>query len=178
MLGGGPRAQERITMADLDRLSDIARDDRDQFFKDYPGYARYQSRVAGVALCQGGALHFIDGRTGVNDLDVWTFYYELPSVRFPYRRHARKDFGPSHLTNWSRRVDLMARTLSAPAGTDPAKMLREYLTKRPTKSAYLLAEKAVVLIDPASRRGEVVWRVLPSHDHLNAQSSEDDGCGV
>ena len=151
------RAQEPITAADLGLLSDIARTDRDEFFKRYPKYARYRSRVACVALCQGAALHFIDGRTGVNDLDVWTFYYELPSIRFPYRRHARKDFGSSHLTNWSRRVDLMARTLPAPPGTDPAKILRDYLTSRPTKSAFCLAKKAVVLIDPPKRRGEVVW---------------------
>jgi hypothetical protein len=135
------RAMEKITIADLDRLSDIARADRDEFFKNYPKYASYKSRVACVALCQGAALHFIDGKTGVKDLDVWTFYYELPSILFPYRRHARKDFGPSHLTNWSRCVDLMARALPVRPGTDPAKMLREYLTKRPTKSAYLLGQE-------------------------------------
>jgi hypothetical protein len=151
------RAKEQITKADLNRLSKIARADRDQFFKDYPRYAAYRTRVACVALCQGGALHFIDGRTGVNDLDVWTFYYALPSVLFPYRRHGRKDFGPSHLTNWSRRVDLMGRSLSYRPGTDPAKVLRAYLTNKPTRSAYYLAKKAVILIDPSSRRGEIVW---------------------
>lgn len=151
------RAMEKITVADLARLSNIARADRDEFFKKYPRYAPYQSKVACVALCQGTALHFIDGKTGVKDLDVWTFYYESPSIPFPYRRHAREDFGPSHLTNWSRRVDLMARTLPVRPGTDPAKMLREYLTRKPTKTAYFLAKKAVVLIDPASRRSEVIW---------------------
>jgi hypothetical protein len=154
------RAQELITRADLDRLSEIARTDRDWFFKSYPRYAPYQSRVACVALCQGAAFHYIDGRTGVKDFDVWTFYYKLPSCRFPYRRHARKDFGPSHFTDWSRRVDLMARALPANPGADPAKMLCDYLSSRPTKSARLLAKKAVVLIDPTSRRGEVVWPTL------------------
>jgi hypothetical protein len=151
------RAMEKLTIADLARLSDIAFANRDEFFKKYPRYAPYQSRVACVALCQGGALHFIDGKNGVKDLDVWTFYYDLRSVTFPYRRHGRKDFGPSHLTNWSRRVDLMGRVLPVRPGTDPAKMLREYLTNRSTKSAYLLAKKAVVVIDPAERRGEVIW---------------------
>jgi hypothetical protein len=27
-----------------------------------------------VALCQGAALHFVDGENGVKDFDVWTFY--------------------------------------------------------------------------------------------------------
>jgi hypothetical protein len=152
-----PRAQERITAADLDLLSEIARADRNWFLKNHPKYAPYQSRVACVALCQGAALHYVDGKTGVKDLDVWTFYYELPGTSFPHRRHAREDFGPSHLTNWSGRVDLMARTLPAYPGADPADALREYLTKQPTRSAHLLAKKAVVLIDPAWRRGEVVW---------------------
>src|SRR5665809_16778 len=121
------RAQELITKADLDRLSEIARSDRDSFFKRYPRYAPYRSRVACVALCQGAALHYIDGRTGVKDFDVWTFYYTLASPRFPYRRHARKDFGSSRFTDWSGRVDLMARALPANPGADPAKMLRDYL---------------------------------------------------
>jgi len=38
-------------------------------------------------------------------------------------------------------------------------MIRDYLTSPSTKSAHLLAKKAVVLIDPPSRRGEVVWPV-------------------
>ena len=113
--------------------------------------------MAYVALCQGGALHFIDGQTGVKDLDVWTFYYKPPSIDFPYRRHARKDFGPSQLTNWIRRVDLMARSLPHRPGTDPAKMPHEYLKNKHTKTAYYLAKKSFVLIDPSSRRGEIVW---------------------
>jgi hypothetical protein len=45
------RAMEKITVADLARLSNIARADRDEFFKKYPRYAPYQSKVACVALC-------------------------------------------------------------------------------------------------------------------------------
>jgi hypothetical protein len=36
-------------------------------------------------------------------------------------------------------------------------MLRDYLSSKPTRSAYYLVQKAVVLIDPPSRRGEIVW---------------------
>jgi hypothetical protein len=147
------RATQRITSRDLKRLSDIARADRKSFFKRYPRYAAYEGRVACVALCQGAALHFIDGRNGISDFDVWTFYYGLPPVRFPPRRHARAEYGPSHFTNWSGRVDLMGRSLPYPSKTDPAKMLRSHLSDQPTRSAYFLAKKAVVLIDPPSRRG-------------------------
>ena len=150
------RATQKITSADLQRLSDIARDDRQSFFARHPRYAAYTKRVACVALCQGAALHFIDGRNGINDFDVWTFYYELP-VPFPPRRHGRAEYGPSHFTNWSGRVDLLGRSLPYPPKTDPAKMLRDYLSSKPTRSAYYLVQKAVVLIDPPSRRGEIVW---------------------
>ena len=40
---------------------------------------------------------------------------------------------------------------------DPADAIRRYLTARRTKSAKALAAKAVVLIDPQNRAGEIVW---------------------
>lgn len=80
------RAKQIIKIADLSRLSKIARADRERFFRAHPRYSAYLNRIACVALCQGAALHFIDRNTGVKDFDVWTFYYELRSVQFPYRR--------------------------------------------------------------------------------------------
>jgi len=49
-------------------------------------------------LAQGAALHYLDGRSGVKDLDVWTFYAGLPAARFPAdKRETHADFGPSAL---------------------------------------------------------------------------------
>jgi hypothetical protein len=30
-----------------------------------------------VPLCQGGALHYVNGSNGVKDFDVWSFYDEI-----------------------------------------------------------------------------------------------------
>jgi hypothetical protein len=38
---------------------------------------RGAGRYAGRLLCQGAALHYLDGRTGVKDFDVWSFYLLL-----------------------------------------------------------------------------------------------------
>ena len=121
--------------------------------------------MLGVALCQGAALHYLDGRNGVKDFDVWTFYAQHPDGPFPSRRVARADFGPSKFGRMpndirpyaGRRVDLIGRSLPAEPEADPVDALRRYLTSARTSSARALAAKAVVLIDPANHRGLVVW---------------------
>ena len=63
------RSYQPITPEDLDRLSRIAAADRADLFERKQGTARlYADRLFAVALCQGGALHFIDGKNGVKDL--------------------------------------------------------------------------------------------------------------
>jgi hypothetical protein len=57
--------------------------------------ARYRDRLLCVALCRGGALHYLDRSNGVKDFDVWTFFAALPD-RYPdralYRRNKARDF--------------------------------------------------------------------------------------
>ncbi|MFI5953746.1 hypothetical protein [Cryptosporangium sp. NPDC051539] len=112
-------------------------------------------------------MHYLDGNNGVKDFDVWSFYAEHGSWPFPARWRGTQDFGPSKFGRWSgdpltysgRRVDLLGRSLPFQLGSDPAVALRSYLAGRRTVSAKALAAKAVVLIDPADRVGEVVWPV-------------------
>jgi len=51
----------------------------------------------------------------------------------------------------------MARSISATVTDDPVVALRRYLQESRTQSARLLAEKAVVILEPANIRGTVVW---------------------
>jgi hypothetical protein len=65
--GSGPAPAERsfepITDEDLARLSALARADREELFGRKPLLGqRYAHRVLCVALCQGAALHYLDGR--------------------------------------------------------------------------------------------------------------------
>ena len=152
------RAYEALTNEHLDRLSEIARRDREGLFNRYPRLGALRDLIISVALCQGGALHYVDGHTGIKDLDVWTLYAEHPDIRYPHRRHGEAQFGPSELTGWSGRVDLFGRSLPYSIGQNAIAVWRGYLGTPRTKSAWLLAQKAVVIIEPAELRGEVAWR--------------------
>ncbi len=160
------RSPERIVRNDLVRLVGLAAEAERSLFKRRPrGAGRYAGRLLCRALCQGGALHYLDGKTGVKDFDVWSFYAELDDGPFPYRWRGTADFGPSRFGRWpydpssfqGRRVDFLGRSLPAELSADPAEVLHEYLLSKCSDSAKELAGKAVVLIDPIGRLGEIVW---------------------
>jgi hypothetical protein len=150
------RSYDRITRRVLDRLSTISAEDREARFARRPRWEVYSDRVLCVALCQGAALHYVDGRNGVKDLDVYTFYaHEQDVGPFPPRWKTKRRFdrAPFH----SRYVDLMGRSLREDLGADPVEAVRRYLTGPRSETARHLSRKAVVLIDPESLRGKVAW---------------------
>lgn len=155
-----------ISAEDLQRLGNIAQIDRSDFFERKPRYRILSEKIIAVALCQGAALHYVDGKTGIKDFDVWTFYARHPGVKFPARRPpVARDFGnpkfgksPDHPEFRGRKVDLLGRSLDVDARTDPVEALRIYLESGKTPSAAKLAKKAVVLIEPAELLGEIVWK--------------------
>lgn len=92
-----PRSYARLTDEHLRRLAAVAEKDH-AFFTRPDGRPEYKSRRLAAALAQGAALHYLDGCTGVKDLDVWTFYAAIPGSPSPLRRTVRRDdFGPSSL---------------------------------------------------------------------------------
>src|SRR5687768_16212607 len=88
------RSLAKLTKRDLLRLCRLAASDREDLFARKPEIRRlYAHRLFAVGLCQGAALHYVDGKNGVKDFDVWSFYTASPQRPFPYRRHATADFG-------------------------------------------------------------------------------------
>lgn len=85
-VGPEGRSYKKITLRDLKSLDEIARKDRVDFFKRQPKYKVYANRVICTALCQGAAMHYINGSTGINDFDVYTFYKKHPSVTWYPKR--------------------------------------------------------------------------------------------
>jgi hypothetical protein len=172
-----------LTKRHLTRLSRLAEEDREQFYIAQP---EYRHRLIATVLAQGAALHYLDRKNGVKDLDVWSFF-TLPAghTRFPAdRRHRHVDFGPSDLgrqrydlaraknaherSQWQRwqrehqgrRVDLLMRGLRCDLDEDPAAAVRGWIDRglrRSAKSPWHLRQSAVILIDPKHRRGEVIW---------------------
>jgi hypothetical protein len=166
MKGKGKRSQKRISGADLERLAELALTDLDDLFERLPETGRlYGDRLFAIALCQGAALHYVDGKNGINDFDVWSFFSAAPRRPFPYRRIARRDFGSDKFGQSTKspaefvgkRVDLIGRSLEVGPDPDPVQTLVEYLRSGRTDSARMLAEKAVVMLCPDSLRGTVVW---------------------
>ncbi len=167
------RSLARIDIADLLRLAALAADAEAELFRRNPqGSGRYAGRLLGRALCQGAALHYVNQSNGIKDFDVWSFYAQHGDWPFPARWRGTRDFGPSKFGRYpgdpprysGRRVDLLGRSLPAELGSDPASILRRYLTAGRTGSAKALAAKAVVQIDPEDRAGEIVW---PTANHAN-----------
>lgn len=92
-----PRSREKLTDEHLCHLAALADADH-QAFTRRDGRPEYRSRRLAVVLAQGAALHYLDGHSGVKDLDVWTFYAGLPATRFRAdKRETHADFGPSAL---------------------------------------------------------------------------------
>ena len=139
--------------------------DRRDFFSRHPDWARlYRRRVLCTALCQGAALHFVRGDVGINDFDVYTFYAAHPKRHWYAKRRRVCDFGDPKFGRsvdkpafCGRRVDLMGRDIAAAPREDPIGALLRHLEGRRTETARLLAEKAVVLIDPRRFTGRVIW---------------------
>ena len=87
------RSLARIEIADLLRLAADA--EAELFGRNPDGSGRYAGRLLGRALCQGAALHYVNGRNGVKDFDVWSFYAQHDDWPFPARWRGTRDFGPS-----------------------------------------------------------------------------------
>jgi hypothetical protein len=160
------RSLAHIEVADLLRLAALAADAEAELFERHPrGSGRYAGRLLGRALCQGAALHYVNGQNGVKDFDVWSFYAQHHDWPFPARCRGTRDFGPSKFGRYSsdppryagRRVDLLGRSLPVAPGTDPAQAIHDYLAAGRTTSAKHLRAKAVVLIYPMERVGEIAW---------------------
>jgi hypothetical protein len=161
------RSQERVTSSDLKRLGEIARADRERFFTRYPHWSMlYSKRLLCVALCQGAALHFVDGSNGVKDFDVWSFFCANPHGPIPRRRVVSCDLGypkfgtsPDRPDFIGRRVDLLFKSIHCPPESSPIALLQRYLSEGRTETARCLAQKAVVLIEPAELLGVTAWPI-------------------
>jgi hypothetical protein len=165
---GSDRSYAPITVEHLKRLEKIARRDHDEMFARIPYLAVYCERILLVALCQGAALHYVDGKNGVKDFDVYTFYSAVSGVLLHPRRNMPVDFGESEFGYCSkekpirgqrfvgRRVDLLQRSLKVPPDADPVKAVRDWLQCGKGSPA-LLRKKAVVGIWPKRLLGKVIW---------------------
>lgn len=166
-VGRKDRSFKSIRRADLQRLAEIACRDRDEYFGRRPDWGRYYAdRFLCSAMCQGAVLHYHTGGVGINDFDLYNFFVSNPGRRWYARRIKVYDFGDGRFgqtvdrpTFLGRRVDVMGRALEVEDGVDPVEALRSYLQAGKTDTSRLLAENAVVLLEPAKLMGKVAWPI-------------------
>lgn len=159
------RSQKKITKSDLKKLLSLARSDVDDFFGRKAEYRKlYRGREVLVALCQGAALHYVDGVNGIKDFDVW-FFYPRFAKQLPFRRRGKVDFGPSKFGRISqdvgyagRRIDVLMRSDFSFNKCTATEGLRKYLSSAKTATSKHLARKAVVGLYPNSVFGKVLWQ--------------------
>ncbi len=159
------RSQEAIAKADLRRLLRLAREDIDEFFERNPAYIRqFRGKEKLIALCQGAALHYVDGKNGIKDFDVWFFYPQRGAKTLPYRRRGMRDYGVSKFGRdpnlpmyEGRKADVLFRSTEYFNSGSPEAGLVNYLSERKTKTAKQLAEKAVIGLFPERVFGAVLW---------------------
>lgn len=164
-VGPAGRSFRLITDRDLKRLAQFAAEQRRDFFRTHPDWARlYSRRVLCSALCQGAALHFARGDVGINDFDVYTFYAASPKRAWYAKARSVRDFGDPKFGQSvdkpgfvGRRVDLMSRGIPANLRENPVAAVQRYLRSDRPGTVRFLAEKAVVLIDPKPLRGRLIW---------------------
>jgi hypothetical protein len=169
-VGPEGRSYKRIERADLDRLAKLAAIDRAAFFESHPEWASlYADRHLGTALCQGAAQHYARQDVGVHDFDVYSFFSTHPARPWYAKRIKAEDFGdakfgrsPDRPDFLGRRVDLLGRGIPTLPDQSPLESIRHWLTEGRTATARLLSEKAVVILDPVSHRGTVLWPPDPT----------------
>jgi hypothetical protein len=167
------RSRAKLTDSDLERLLEFERAERDRLYRTSPIWAAHRDRLLCICLGQGSARHLIDGRTGIKDFDVWTFFarrddLDARRVASAFRAGRHRDWGRSRFGSRTdaefkrrfprfegRNVDLFATAIAATPGQDPAAAVQAWLSDAGGRKAKLLAEKAFVMLEP--RRLEIVW---------------------
>ena len=95
---------------------------------------------------------------------MWSFFREQPGQPIPRRPVVYRDLGVSKFGKSSdrpdfigRRVDLLLKSIAFAPGASPVTALQQYLAKGRTKTARCLAQKAIILIEPAELLGFIAW---------------------
>ena len=159
------RSYEKITKPNLRRLLGLAQEDIRVFFERNPQYKTlYKGKEVLVVLAQGAAQHYIDGKNGIKDFDVWFFYPNKKKLTLPYRRRGKMDFGKSKFgrhpedNNYEgRRIDVLMRSNAFFNKNNTVDCLQNYLNNKRTKTAKLLAKKAMIGLWPDKVFGKQMW---------------------
>lgn len=164
------RSKAKITKTDLKKLLKLTRSDYNDFVKRHPKYKSLN--IMSICLCQGAALHYVDGKNGIRDFDTYIFFDNKSAIRYPVRRIGYRDFGKSkfgktfhhpgknvnkHKNEKGRSIDIMGRQIEH-IDNDYKKSIKKWLQDAKSDTPYFLSQKAVVVLEPKKDLGEVIWK--------------------
>ena len=149
MITGSGRSPARIDRSDLPRLAMIAAEARSRPVRAPPhGAGSYAGRLICRALCQGAAQHYLDGRSGVKDFDVWSFYAARGDGPFPYRWRGTADYGPVEV----RALPLGPAVVRRPPGRPARPIARRAARHQPGRCAARLSRRGAHRHGPRTGR--------------------------
>lgn len=145
--GDRPRSFDRFEREDLDFLVRVARADIEEFERRHRHHAGLSTRLLCIALCQGAARHLVEGRGGVHDFDVWSFFRAGEGFpTFPERRRKTAVFEGSRFQASSRRIDLLGRSIEQVG--DARQSVATYLAAGRTCTAWELSRRPIYVLHP------------------------------
>ena len=157
------RSKVKMNKGDLQRLGKIARKDFKNFCKRNPKYKVLD--IKAICLCQGGAVHYLDGKNGIHDFDVFLIFDKAQTPRYPHRTIHKLDYGtnkfgkaqkPEYSHFVGRKVDILGSSISFKQDQTPQDAIRGWLKGKKSIRPKCLAEKAIIGIEPVL--GEVIYR--------------------
>ena len=159
---------ERIRKTDLRRLARIANEEREDLFARRPDLRLlYERRLLFTTLMGQGALHFLNGTSGIEQFELCLFFAAHAEAAFPHHWLSYRDFGKSKFgrmeaeTNYAgRRICIIGRSIKKQPREDAVAALQRYLRAGRTPTARWLRDGALVLISPERYLGYVAWPTL------------------
>ncbi|MFZ1988941.1 MAG: hypothetical protein WAW96_04130 [Alphaproteobacteria bacterium] len=164
------RSFRKIDESDLQRLAEIGVATLKREFarqRTTPMFEEVQ--LIGICLCQGAADHYLGHESrkgrGIDDFDIWAFFYPQKTYRFGNAKPVIADFGlPKFGRSYSngkrllgRRVDVFWRQVQDVVSLDCMAPISDYLSSSDATTARELRKKSAIVVWPWDELGRVLW---------------------
>ncbi|MEM3159519.1 MAG: hypothetical protein QXJ74_01920 [Nitrososphaera sp.] len=146
------RLFSKLDKRQLRALQRMSLEEHNDYFDRNDHLKDFKDKLVGICLCQGAATHYLNPEWGINDFDIWHFYLEDGSKRFPYRGHKkdRKVYKERHVDFLKTGIPL---EIFQAMGRDKGSTIMAFLLKKKS----VLLEQPIVGLYPESLFGKVFW---------------------
>jgi hypothetical protein len=155
------RTYEKLTKEDLKEIEQYAKEELKRFLNKEK-YKVYENKLIAICLCQGAAQHFVNGKTGIKDIDVWFFFEEDKDVKIPNFKNMRKSVSKKFTNIGEKRIDFLKKAIkediiNKSESEKPEDILKSYLQNGNTSTSKHLAKKSVIGLFPTEIFGKIIW---------------------